>query len=862
MPRVVDPRPRRIADKDPLHGLLDFEDITKTVEEAGDHIREFLEGIRDQFVEWLKDTTGIDLSSAVSFVDWLVDQIHDLLDVDLANLPEFIGGLLDRVRSLFPTSIPIGLLDRSTPNLLVNGTFDGVESLTAGDGWSWDSTIGRTTVGSARFDATGQRGLQLSNVVGSPTPGQTLDAELYVRWSGVPAAAEFGGVWRWYRGDTLVSEVPMQKTTNPSASGGWAKLAGSATVPSGVDSVCLGLVVEASTTAGSVWFDDAVVRKPATSLPQQWVSGLVDALESLGQDVADTLAWIKNLIEKLTGRARTTIADAIADVQTFASQLGTILSGGSVSTPLPTLVGSTIREARTMIEQIAAITRGDPVTPINQAVQWFKDGWTTTTSWVQDLINAILRAIRRVPVVGGTIADIIAEVGGLNDRTDQANQSVASVSSQVSFVADVIAVRSGVGVWESGPDPTGIVSFPYSMLMLHSHTTSVTGSTGTRDGASSSTGFTSAGGENHSHSVYSTSHSHDAGSLKVSVGMGVPTINATASWAPWASVRFPSSADRQVFTFLASKSGAVTSFFVDVYRLNANGSSSYVASSTDQSGNVGGALAWQQVILPAIPVEIGDVLEVQFRVAGSGTVQIAGINLPYPTPISGFRPYAPGSGRDPSGSATPAEIAIGVRDSMYQGPVPFVSVGIDLGQTAIPRYFYDDFNRGSLGPRWSTSGNIGVAGNRVQHRGGVLESGTATATYSQQLLTDNARVEFDLSAGSGIAGVGACCSSTLGSGLWFVVDSGSCSIQTGSAGSRTQRASGAGGDGRYVGTWTAADATARLYRNGELVASWVDSASVVPHGDGRRWCALIVSKPALFDSGRIDNWVAADVVAQ
>ncbi|WFN93484.1 hypothetical protein [Gordonia sihwensis] len=759
---------------------------------------QLLDEVREFAVAVIK-TFGGDTGALAAWIDehapglsWLPD-LTDWVFKLITNPGRALSELLSGV-------IPIGLLAPTTPNLLPNPAFDGAVSMVEGDGWAYDPDVGRTSPGSARYDCTGVAGMQLATPV-QVAEGQKVAAEAWVRWAGVTAGSGTGIrlMYRWYSGETLVSTTQIAAVTDPVAVGGWSKLSAAAIpAPAGVDSVCLALVVDAGLAAGQVWFDDTSLTKPTASLPQQWISGLVD---DLGQ------FW-------------------------------------------------------TMIEQFASIVAGGAVTAINGIVQDFKDGWTSTSNWIQDIINAILRAIRRVPVVGGTIADIIAEVGGLNDRTDQANQSVASVSSQVSFVADVIAVRSGVGVWESGPDPTGIVSFPYSMLMLHSHTTSVTGSTGTRDGASSSTGFTSAGGENHSHSVYSTSHSHDAGSLKVSVGMGVPTINATASWAPWASVRFPSSADRQVFTFLASKSGSVTSFFVDVYRLNANGSSSYVASSTDQSGNVGGALAWQQVILPAIPVEIGDVLEVQFRVAGSGTVQIAGINLPYPTPISGFRPYAPGSGRDPSGSATPAEIAIGVRDSMYQGPVPFVSVGIDLGQTAIPRYFYDDFNRGSLGPRWSTSGNIGVTGNRVQHRGGVLESGTATATYSQQLLTDNARVEFDLSAGSGIAGVGACCSSTLGSGLWFVVDSGSCSIQTGSAGSRTQRASGAGGDGRYVGTWTTSDTTARLYRNGELVASWVDSASVVPHGDGRRWCALIVSKPALLDSGRIDNWVAADVVPQ
>lgn len=344
-------------------------------------------------------------------------------------------------RSLSLTSLPLGLLDRSVPNLIDAPTFDSEESIALGDGWSWDAAGGRGGGGAARFDAAGMRGLQLSNVIGTRSAGQQLDAHVWARWDGVPAGGELGAVWRWYLGETLVSETPVQMVTAAAAPGAWTRLSGTTTVPDGVDSVCLALVVEASAAPGTVWFDDASLTKPAQSLPQQWIGGLVDALGGLGEDIADALGWVKSLIESITGRARATLGEAFSDVVSWVGQLGTILGGGAVGAPLPSLVGAGIHTIRTMIEQIAAIASGDVTTPINGIVQAFKDGWAGLSgltagveTWIQDLINALLRAIRKVPVVGGTLADIIAEVGGLQDRAQGAQSTATSLQDAVAGV--------------------------------------------------------------------------------------------------------------------------------------------------------------------------------------------------------------------------------------------------------------------------------------------------------------------------------------------------------------------------------------------------------------------------------------------
>ncbi|AXH50485.1 minor tail protein [Gordonia phage Ruthy] len=71
MPRVVDLNPRSRADKDPLQGLLDFTDLDKTIETSGDRVTDALKHIRATFVQWLKDTVGIDLTGVDEFAEWL-----------------------------------------------------------------------------------------------------------------------------------------------------------------------------------------------------------------------------------------------------------------------------------------------------------------------------------------------------------------------------------------------------------------------------------------------------------------------------------------------------------------------------------------------------------------------------------------------------------------------------------------------------------------------------------------------------------------------------------------------------------------------------------------------------------------------
>ncbi|MGC5249651.1 hypothetical protein ACPXB3_22335, partial [Gordonia sp. DT219] len=210
-------------------------------------------------------------------------------------------------------------------------------------------------------------------------------------------------------------------TASPATDATGQVISGAYTPDAGVTGVRVRITVEAALTGGTVWWDDVELRKTATSVPQQWVSGLTAALSQLGDDISDALNWIKDLIEKLTGQARTSLEDALTDAATFATQLKTLLSGGSVLSPLPNLT-SLVQLGQSQITGLVSDLGGKASTA---AVD-------TLNTFVQNLVDAILRALRGVPVVGGTLADIISDLGGVKDTADTAQQQISTgVSGQV-----------------------------------------------------------------------------------------------------------------------------------------------------------------------------------------------------------------------------------------------------------------------------------------------------------------------------------------------------------------------------------------------------------------------------------------------
>ncbi|UXE04245.1 minor tail protein [Gordonia phage BlueNGold] len=486
--------------------------------------------------------------------------------------------------------------------------------------------------------------------------------------------------------------------------------------------------------------------------------------------------------------------------------------------------------------------------------------------FIEDLAEIFTRILGGVPIIGGALEDLAESLLGLKEDVDSNTVIVQQTTTQIESVQQIIAVQSGIGIWESGPDPTGMVSFPFVCLATNlpsvtvnssSHGHTITGST------SSAT----AGGDSHTHSNGSLAASSSSHAHTTTVTNEIPSINATATYAPWASIRFSATSERKILRYIASKSGTVTSFYIDLYKLELDGSSTLLYSSSDQSGVVTTTQQWLELNMGyTINSNIGDVYEVQFRMTGAGAVSIVGINVPYFTPISGYRPYAPGSARNPSSSPAPATISTVSRDAMYVGPVPFVSIGIDPG-IVIPRSHFITFDNNWQNWTHTTSNQLQLNNGRVIIPA-LTADGWRSAVYNLSVATDSMEAIIDvLSVDNDRRSGAAICSTSTGfNGCALLVNNANVILakQT-SPGAFTTLATGDGtqkGSGTYRVQYDPLTNKFRGYKavgsSWALAVEFTDSANTITHGPSKRFGTISIFRDNFDNGGDLDNLYIRD----
>ena len=197
-----------------------------------------------------------------------------------------VGGVLNTFVSpgLLPL-LPVSQIGDFTPNLFLNGGFDSADALNSSTNYVFDGTTGRSNpVGSAKTTADGTAKPLYSNHI-LVAPGQKVDLEAYVLYSGVTSGAN-GIQMRAtpFNGDTAGTPVVIDQITPAGTIGAWHKLLGQYVTPaSGVTSIVVGLRVDPTVTAGDIWWDDALAQKLTSNnlLSQDWISGLQASLAAL-----------------------------------------------------------------------------------------------------------------------------------------------------------------------------------------------------------------------------------------------------------------------------------------------------------------------------------------------------------------------------------------------------------------------------------------------------------------------------------------------------------------------------------------------------------------------------------------------------
>lgn len=427
MPRVVDRRPRRVADKDPLAGLLGY-DLTEAAEYAGQGIRDFMLQIRDTWAQWLKEATGIDLTAAAEFFDWFIDQLIARSELDLSSPQALVTSLGDLLKNgaeqLFNGIISISRIGDVIQDLINGaGEFLNADSVAANPFWSWDSVMpGWQSGGSIRATANGTQQVLRKDNPFDVFEGQVLNLRAGTRWTGFTALAGSNPIkvgWTPYdaNGNPLADVIKgvFQPSTTDAA--GWHSIPiDDWTVPAGVAKVTPLVILDSGATAGSVWISN-VLPWASNLLPQN----LVDGLEAA---VTEFTTGIKSLFDTIGGA----IGAGAAEIEARLAALG--LDGKIDAAELENLanIGEiAVEKIVGLVEQLAAYA-------LKSAVQTFMDtvGGTVGAS-MTDIFNRLSKLSSTGTIAGAAITGVIAEAQtGLASLRDAAGQAWGFVGSALS----------------------------------------------------------------------------------------------------------------------------------------------------------------------------------------------------------------------------------------------------------------------------------------------------------------------------------------------------------------------------------------------------------------------------------------------
>lgn len=306
----------------------------------------------------------------------------------ILSIPEHLGNLVNTLRDFFlgPNSplsafnifgllqswnlpfLPISSLTNEMPNLLVAPGFTGSDSIAATEndrGWFWDDDDGRTDPGCARVDVVAGVQQILQSVSIPVAYQQKVKAHVWVKWVDLTYTSTDPILLDLVRFDAEgfeVGKTTLESISSPagSSAGDWFKIDGPEyVIPNdGTAQVVIEFRARETATGGSVWWDDAELKKTNQTIPQNWVLNLVPDL------------------------------------------------GG-------------IRD------------------------------------WIQDVIDGIISAIRGIPFVGGTLADMITWITGWQEDTDEAAGVATDAYIGLGVTQKIITAAA-----QGQPLPDGTITLP------------------------------------------------------------------------------------------------------------------------------------------------------------------------------------------------------------------------------------------------------------------------------------------------------------------------------------------------------------------------------------------------------------------
>ena len=831
--------------------------FSDTLNGVGSEIQDLFDSLLpiQDFVNAILRTLQGDLTAMPRFfADWLgnLPWLGDFFDwefklPDFGDILDIVGGLLDPtgvIRSIFLPDISLDRLTDRATNLIPDGSLNTPPPEGHPEGtWYWSSEGGRNDTGCAAVDASSETQALLFQPTGV-TPGKALTISVWTSSKNPLYAANSKPVRvkvSAYRDQELLSTQEIGTADPPIVV--WSLIEGSWTPPPMTTHAVLTIEVTPAMESGTVLIDDVSMTNPDVRLPQTWIDGLLDDLG---------------------------------------------------------IIGDGIQLATQMVNQIIQIAGGIVVTPINAAVQMFKDGWSGVGSWIQDIIDGILSALRGIPVFGGIAADVFSALTGFKNKTEGDHQTLnnAVYSGAVLGLDDtefdrsendvqqaVAALRarsealrsenelrysSAIPIWQ-GLVPGGDVTCSVDDLLIAGGTSADIVIKTLNLTLTGRTARNTSGTDTHDHYLVTGGGTSGGTTELRTTRYGL--LQAGPS-GPMSTFRARSDSTRKFITFQGWATGVTTELRCLLWSYDYDNDNWMVVA---RSKNVASELSTAEPLWIDAELEneyvpqVGELMAVSWRLYSGAPVNIAQKASLIVSPAYQYVPHGNAATiSDPGGVGLTA-----VASNWRVGSQLFAQVAPGLGQgTAVvtPTYFFDDFGKWRPAD-YVTRGGVeanNFNGGNFHIEGGILPSdGNRIISPRKQMNTEAMRVSAHLGGTTAYPLPSAAmlihCDSNIGYGVSIDIWNDRVVMgRVGADGSATEvgRASNTNTPARFELEYLADSKIYVARRNGDAIITWSDPSNLAGRSRGRRGAALIVRRGTFVNSGPWDDFLVEDVVTE
>lgn len=539
-------------------------------------------------------------------------------------------------------------------------------------------------------------------------------------------------------------------------------------------------------------------------------------------NIMDLVDGFLEALKDFTGIDLSGLATA---VQTVLNTLGDLIIGvggaviGDVVNVINGLVGGLSGLIHNLLHNAASVIGSIP----QNLVSGLSGALASARAFVQQVIDAILSALRGLPVIGGLIPDLKKSVQ--QNKVDQQNFTISAIVSDYR-------------------NPSYVCRYPIADVTYAEFYNNQLSSFGTTDGASAGTAHTHTVGQLNSlktgPSGWSVAQNESRGSY---ITVANTTVHDTIGLVLW------------------KDAGTLNNVFVEIFKESADKALTRVFS-VECSGLITTSTQYLEFPLTSrLIVQSGE--RFLARVRNSSTVatvvRLIGVERVNSAPDDGFKTV--GAALTAQTAYTPAQAAtargLGITLNWFMLAAK--------NMPTVDRSFSDDANRLGIGGMWvrqsSTAALLDVYEEAFGYTGTL--DGDQSALYIHSCTRDVNRVEANLyinGLSTARSGVLMHCSRDFSQVVYLGVDGTSAKIYSGSALALTERASlSIGGTDKWSMYYDeAADKYVALKAGAVVDLQWTSVGAAVKHGLDYRFGGLRISSAAGQPAGTIDDWNLRD----